>query len=46
VVHTFKGGKDDGTVPYAGLINVLGTLYGTTSRGGASEHGTVFAVKP
>ena len=43
VLHEFKG-KPDGSTPYAGLINVNGTLYGTTEVGGASDHGTVFKV--
>ncbi len=35
----------DGTHPYAGLLNVNGTLYGTTNSGGASsDDGTVFAI--
>jgi uncharacterized repeat protein (TIGR03803 family) len=36
----------DGGFPEAGLVNVKGTLYGTTRGGGASgnEYGTVFAV--
>lgn len=45
VVHAFKGGGD-GAAPYAGLINVKGVLYGTTSAGGASNFGTVFEVDP
>jgi hypothetical protein len=35
----------DGQYPDAGLIDVKGTLYGTTREGGASGLGTVFAVK-
>ncbi len=34
----------DGTRPIAGLVDVDGTLYGTTSQGGSSGHGTVFSV--
>jgi uncharacterized repeat protein (TIGR03803 family) len=33
VLHSFRGGKDGGG-PYAGLIDVGGTLYGTTTQGG------------
>lgn len=45
VLHSF-GGSGDGTNPYAGLLNVDGTLYGTTTYGGAHGEGTVFAVTP
>ncbi|MGC2407915.1 MAG: choice-of-anchor tandem repeat GloVer-containing protein, partial [Candidatus Cybelea sp.] len=30
VLHSFGGGSSDGSGPFAGLINVKGTLYGTT----------------
>jgi uncharacterized repeat protein (TIGR03803 family) len=46
VLHSFQGGPSDGAYPYAGLIDVGGTLYGTTFEGGASGHGTVFKVTP
>ena len=42
VLHTF-GSSGDGAFP-SGLIDVNGTLYGTTSGGGANGYGTVFAV--
>jgi uncharacterized repeat protein (TIGR03803 family) len=45
VLHSF-GGAADGLEPQAGLINVKGTLYGTTPFGGASGQGTVFALDP
>ncbi len=45
VLHSFGNGSD-GVHPWAGLINVKGTLYGTTEGGGASDNGTVFSVKP
>jgi uncharacterized repeat protein (TIGR03803 family) len=49
LLYSFKGGPNDGAYPAAGLINVNGTLYGTTSLGGASTCigygcGTVFAI--
>ena len=52
VLHTFGPLQGpDGAVPYAGLINVRGTLYGTTSQGGLYEEcpgrltcGTVFSI--
>ena len=45
VLHSFAGGSD-GDNPGAGLIDVNGTLYGTTSDGGAHRDGTVFALTP
>ena len=44
VLYSFKGGSDDGYGPTAGLLNVNGTLYGTTEYGGATNNGTVFAI--
>ncbi len=35
VLHSFRGGKDDGAYPYAGVVELKGRLYGTTSTGGA-----------
>jgi uncharacterized repeat protein (TIGR03803 family) len=46
VVHSFAGGTADGSGPYAGLVNVKGTLYGTTVSGGQYGDGTVFAILP
>lgn len=52
VLYSF-GGASDGAVPFAGLIYVKGTLYGTTATGGGSGSrggctnlgcGTVFSV--
>lgn len=43
VAYSFLGGSD-GANPYAGLIDVKGTLYGTTQGGGAYGYGTVFAL--
>ena len=50
VLYSFSGGSADGAGPYAGLVNVNGTLYGTTFYGGAHGYGTypggtVFSVK-
>jgi uncharacterized repeat protein (TIGR03803 family) len=46
VVHSF-GALNDGTVPAASLIDVGGTLYGTTWGGGIyHSSGTVFSVTP
>ncbi|MGC1381394.1 MAG: choice-of-anchor tandem repeat GloVer-containing protein, partial [Candidatus Baltobacteraceae bacterium] len=49
VLYSFKGGSGDGEYPKAGLINVKGTLYGTTANGGGSgscyrECGTAFSI--
>jgi uncharacterized repeat protein (TIGR03803 family) len=46
VLHSF-GLEPDGASPAAGLINVDGTLYGTTFiDGDKNSHGTVFSVDP
>jgi uncharacterized repeat protein (TIGR03803 family) len=45
VLHSFGNGKD-GAAPVAGLIDVKGTLYGTTALGGRFQGGTVFALDP
>jgi uncharacterized repeat protein (TIGR03803 family) len=55
VLYAFKGAPD-GTAPSGGLINVNGTLYGTTSWGGSrcpngppggfSGCGTVYSISP
>jgi uncharacterized repeat protein (TIGR03803 family) len=53
VLHSFSGGSD-GAVPTSDLIDVNGTLYGTTYDGGPNTHcgrrapgcGTVFALTP
>jgi len=53
VVYTFQGGTD-GADPEGGLINVKGTLYGTTTYGGDDKDctgyysgcGTVFVLNP
>jgi uncharacterized repeat protein (TIGR03803 family) len=42
-IYSF-GAPPDGQQPKAGLINVNGTLYGTTYVGGAHNYGTVFTV--
>lgn len=50
VLHSFAGGAGDGAHPFVGLIDVEGTLYGTTLEGGSTECGmlgscgTVFAI--
>jgi uncharacterized repeat protein (TIGR03803 family) len=43
VLHRFGRGSD-GQNPEAGLINVNGKLYGTTTFGGSDYNGTVFSV--
>jgi uncharacterized repeat protein (TIGR03803 family) len=46
-VHSFEGGSGDGYYPNAGLtLDASGNLYGTTSLGGAYNHGTVFKLMP
>jgi uncharacterized repeat protein (TIGR03803 family) len=46
VLYSFAGSPGDGAGPLAGLVNVNGTLYGTTSAGGANGDGTVFSITP
>jgi uncharacterized repeat protein (TIGR03803 family) len=43
-VYKFKGRPRDGSGPLATLIDVKGTLYGTTSTGGQYGQGTVFKI--
>jgi uncharacterized repeat protein (TIGR03803 family) len=50
VLYAFKGGTD-GAVPFAGLLNVGGTLYGSTTEGGGTDCqgsgcGTLFKITP
>lgn len=46
IVHPFGRSKTDGENPAADLINVKGTLYGTTAYGGTNGVGTVFSITP
>jgi uncharacterized repeat protein (TIGR03803 family) len=45
VLYSFGNGTD-GEVPESGLIDVKGTLYGTTYFGGPYDSGTVFSITP
>ena len=45
VLYRFAGGSD-GDAPVAGLVNVNGTLYGTTENGGGSNKGTFLSIAP
>jgi uncharacterized repeat protein (TIGR03803 family) len=44
VMYSFQGAPKDGETPSEALVNVDGTLYGTTSSGGKHGDGTVFAI--
>lgn len=53
VLHNFKGGPADGSYPRAGLVDVNGMFYGTTTSGGNGRckgcgnhghYGTVFRI--
>jgi uncharacterized repeat protein (TIGR03803 family) len=44
VLHRFGESGDDGANPKAALLNVGGTLYGTTAHGGRFGGGTVFSI--
>lgn len=43
LLYSFEGYPSDGADPYSDLLNVNGTLYGTTS-GGGSDEGTVYSI--
>jgi uncharacterized repeat protein (TIGR03803 family) len=43
VLHSFTG-NPDGSAPSASLVDVDGTLYGTTARGGKIDDGVIFSV--
>jgi uncharacterized repeat protein (TIGR03803 family) len=45
ILYSFLGAPDGG-VPYAGLIDKAGALYGTTHAGGQTGNGTVFKLTP
>ena len=46
ILHRFTGGAD-GAFPLGGVVlGPDGSLYGTTTRGGAADFGTVFQVTP
>jgi uncharacterized repeat protein (TIGR03803 family) len=44
IIHPFGRSTGDGTRPAADLIDVKGTLYGTTMSGGSNNAGTVFSI--
>lgn len=43
-LYNFGESPDDGRLPFWGLIDVNGTLYGTTAAGGTYQDGTVFSL--
>jgi uncharacterized repeat protein (TIGR03803 family) len=46
VLHNFSEHSSDGYNPTAALVDLNGTLYGTTEFGGITNGGTVFAITP
>jgi uncharacterized repeat protein (TIGR03803 family) len=45
VLRSFSGGAEDGSAPSGSLnMDAFGNLYGTSTRGGASDAGTVFKI--
>jgi uncharacterized repeat protein (TIGR03803 family) len=44
VLYSFGGSFSDGSLPQSGLIDVNGTLYGTTYKNGASDFGTIYSL--
>jgi uncharacterized repeat protein (TIGR03803 family) len=43
-VHVFQGAPSDGADAYTSLVDVNGTLYGTTSKGGKKNRGTLYSI--
>jgi uncharacterized repeat protein (TIGR03803 family) len=43
-LHSFGTQTNDGKNPLATLLNIDGTLYGTTSQGGKYKRGTIFSI--
>ena len=46
VLYSFKGGSSDGYGPLGPVVDVNGTLYGTTWAGGTKNAGTVYSIAP
>ena len=44
VLHNFLADGSDGFQPWASLIDVDGTLYGTTIYGGTANDGTIYSI--
>jgi uncharacterized repeat protein (TIGR03803 family) len=44
VLHSFGMQTNDGMSPLAALLDVNGTLYGTTTQGGKYKRGTIFSI--
>ena len=45
ILHAFTGNPDGSAAPWP-LLNVNGTLYGTTEYGGATNNGTIYSITP
>jgi len=46
VIHSFTGGSDGEHPGYGGLVDIKGTLYGTTPEGGTGGGGIAFSITP
>ncbi|MGP8101028.1 MAG: choice-of-anchor tandem repeat GloVer-containing protein [Candidatus Cybelea sp.] len=46
VLHSFAGGTADGSLPVSGLTKAGDVLYGTTSKGGSTDGGTIYSISP
>ncbi len=44
VLYSFEGYSSEGNTPVAGLVEMGGTLYGTTEAGGSNNDGVVFSI--
>ncbi len=45
-LYNFAGGNDGASPTAKVIFGPYGTLYGTTSRGGSGDNGTVFSLRP
>jgi uncharacterized repeat protein (TIGR03803 family) len=46
VLHSFNDNGTDGAYPNPVIFDGAGNLYGTTSKGGTYDYGTVFELTP
>jgi uncharacterized repeat protein (TIGR03803 family) len=44
VIHTFAGGRSDGSKRKSTLLLVGNKLFGTTAKGGSNDSGTIYSI--